>query len=48
MRSGPGALSGFKPCSSFMIPFTKMLHVPLQFLSQPCKGHRLSAFIMVS
>ena len=24
MRSGPGALSGFKLCSSFMIPFTEM------------------------
>ena len=24
MRSGPGALSGFKHCSSFTIPFTEM------------------------
>ena len=24
LRSGPGVLSGFKPCSSFMIPFTEM------------------------
>ena len=23
--SGPGALSGFKPCSNLMMPFTKIL-----------------------
>ena len=24
MRSGPGALSGFRPCSNFMMPFNDM------------------------
>ena len=24
MWSGPGALSGFRPCSNFMMPFTEM------------------------
>ena len=25
MRSGPGALSGFRPCSNFMMPFDDIL-----------------------